>query len=405
MGEATRAATPLCDAAARILPLARSLPRSGNRVVVRSPARHLYRAKAGQTASTGQEASFASVASRESPRLLTSPTSLDPKSIGIGTVYEWIRRLPQDGHRTNERDARIVHCPAANHADKSPSCKLHLTKHVFFCFSCGAGGGILDMIIAADLVDARAENPRQLAQRWLEDQVHVPHPAPIGRHALPKPHQIRGKKLINEEQTATFFYTEVDGTVSYRVVRIQGFDENGKRAKRFEAHAWRNGKWLRGMFGTPPIPYHLPELAAATAAHGTAILLEGEQDATTIAQLGFTTTTTPFGSGFSIPEAWKPYFTGLRELVIVPDADFAGRRAAERRAKALAGTADVVRIIDPWPERNDGFDATNLVLNLYADGYDELAVRHIVATTFEIELPQVPEPQPLLRHTALHVIA
>jgi hypothetical protein len=402
------------------------------------------------------------------PRFEPSP-SVDPKSIGIGRVYEWLPKnglhYTSNGHRTNERDARIVHCPATDHRDEHPSTKLHLGLNVFHCFSCGAGGGILDMIVAAGVVDLKArqkctinddvannsvviafeakpkqetldalrkagfkwsrdlvghsrvrsdaaidaarqlvaqlpeepQSPRAGAMRWLEAQVGVTHDYVLREHAKPKPHQIRGKKLKDEEQTATFFYTDELGTILYRVVRIEGRDEDGKPGKRFEAHALRKGKWLRGMFGQAPVPYHLPDIELARATGRPLIMIEGERDADWLRSLGFLATSTPFGAGFNIRPDWRPYFEGITFLALIGDGDHAGRRAVARRAQALEGTADAIAVIDPWPDHiDDGYDTTDLINELFADGYDEAEIAaQVERRFFGASAEQPPTPLPL----------
>ena len=56
----------------------------------------------------------------------------------------------------------FILCPI--HADHSPS--LHLLEHGYYCFGCGAKGGLLDLVVAL----GRARN-RVSAARWLEERV------------------------------------------------------------------------------------------------------------------------------------------------------------------------------------------------------------------------------------------
>lgn len=256
--------------------------------------------------------------------------------------------------------------------------------NVFHCYSCGAGGGILDMIVAANVIDLKpGQSPRAGAMRWLEAQAGISHNYVLREHAQPKPHQIRGKKLKNEEQTATFFYTDEVGTILYRVVRIEGLDDDGKKAKRFEAHALRNGKWLRGMFGQPPVPYHLPSIELARRTGRPLLMVEGERDADWLEQLGFLTTSTPFGAGFNIRPDWRPYFEGVTLLALVGDGDHAGRRAVARRAQALEGAPDAIAILDPWPDHiDDGYDTTDLINELFADGFSEAEIAATIEQQF-----------------------
>ena len=54
----------------------------------------------------------------------------------------------------------FIRCPI--HADDSPS--FHLLERGFYCFGCGAKGGLLDLAIALGVACDRAA-----AARWLED--------------------------------------------------------------------------------------------------------------------------------------------------------------------------------------------------------------------------------------------
>jgi hypothetical protein len=261
----------------------------------------------------------------------------------------------------------------------------------------------LQLIVAAGVLDSytMGANPLAAAMRWLESQAGIDHHEPLLAHAKPKPHQTR-KKLRNEEQTATFFYCDYDGTIRYRIVRIEGLDDSGKPDKRFEAHAWQNNKFKRGMFGEPPIPYRLPDIARARLTGEPVILVEGERDADVLSALGFIATSSPFGASFVIREEWKDYFVGITELVIVPDADMPGRRAAERRARTLAGSAGVVRIVDPWPaDAAEGYDTSDFVDDLIRDGHtDRYGIAQIIGEIVLGDSERAPKPIDVARPAA-----
>jgi putative DNA primase/helicase len=88
-------------------------------------------------------------------------------------------------------------------------------------------------------------------------------------------------------------------------------------------------------------------------------LVEGEPDGVTTVQLGLAGTGVPGVNGWHTD--WLPRFTD-RNIVICCDCDQPGRDAATRLAKALAGTAADVRIVDLDPARDDGFDITDFFL-------------------------------------------
>ena len=65
------------------------------------------------------------------------------------------------GKRRSGPDQVRVVCPF--HDDHSPSCDVSLAKDAFFCRSCEAKGGYLDVIVRAGYASSRSE-----AAAWLE---------------------------------------------------------------------------------------------------------------------------------------------------------------------------------------------------------------------------------------------
>ena len=65
-----------------------------------------------------------------------------------------------DKRRSGPKQVRVI-CPF--HQDRSPSCDVSLAKDAFFCRSCGAAGGYLDVVVKAGLADSRRD-----AAAWLE---------------------------------------------------------------------------------------------------------------------------------------------------------------------------------------------------------------------------------------------
>jgi hypothetical protein len=68
-------------------------------------------------------------------------------------------------------------------------------------------------------------------------------------------------------------------------------------------------------------------------------------------------------------EAWRAEWAGLfagRHVAIVMDADHQGRAAARRIADDLAAQARPT-ILDIGPERDDGYDLTDWILDGHAD--------------------------------------
>jgi hypothetical protein len=69
---------------------------------------------------------------------------------------------PARGHTSAPSQHRVL-CPF--HAERSPSCDVHLEKNTFICRSCGAAGGALDVVVR----EGNAKN-RSTAITWLKEQ-------------------------------------------------------------------------------------------------------------------------------------------------------------------------------------------------------------------------------------------
>ena len=84
-------------------------------------------------------------------------------------------------------------------------------------------------------------------------------------------------------------------------------------------------------------------------------LVEGEPDMIAARSAGLPAIAVP-GAETWRPE-WAPSLTG-RNITIVMDSDEQGRAAAHRMAQDLQTFART-RLLDPAPERDDGFDLTD----------------------------------------------
>jgi DNA primase len=114
---------------------------------------------------------------------------------------------------------------------------------------------------------------------------------------------------------------------------------------------------LKGKPKGPKIPYRLPQLLAAPLT-ATIYFVEGEKDADALAKLGFTATTASEGAGAKWPPELTPYCKD-RHVVVLPDADKAGRAHGQKVAKVLDGVAASVKVVDLFPDRNDGSDVSD----------------------------------------------
>jgi hypothetical protein len=124
---------------------------------------------------------------------------------------------------------------------------------------------------------------------------------------------------------------------------------------------WEGGQWVKGKPAGPKIPYRLPQLIAAPDTVPI-YFAEGEKDADALAKLDFVATTASEGASAPWPPELTPYFKD-RNVVILPDADKPGRAHARKVAKAIDSVAESVKVVDLFPDRDDGSDVSNWLEN------------------------------------------
>jgi putative DNA primase/helicase len=161
-----------------------------------------------------------------------------------------------------------------------------------------------------------------------------------------------GKDGGTKTLVAEYIYATAQGKPYLKVKKF--VDERGK--KHFYQEHWDSKDWVKGKPAGPKIPYRLPELIASPVSIPV-YLAEGEKDALALAEIGLIATTISEGANAPWDDALTEHFAG-RTIVILPDADVPGRAHAQKVAKALFGTADEIRILELWPDRDDGFDVS-----------------------------------------------
>ncbi|MBJ7469781.1 MAG: DUF3631 domain-containing protein [Solirubrobacteraceae bacterium] len=113
-------------------------------------------------------------------------------------------------------------------------------------------------------------------------------------------------------------------------------------------------------------------------------VVEGEADALTGAELGIAAVSYPGTKGFRSEHACR-LLAGRSEVIVIPDCDDPGRKAAREAAQVLADEAEslpeprpVVRLLDLDPGRTDGFDLGDLFAHeLGRAGEDDDPVRDV----------------------------
>ena len=148
---------------------------------------------------------------------------------------------------------------------------------------------------------------------------------------------------------AHYIYKQANGTPYLKVCKTAD--------KQFPQFHWDGSAWAKGKPKGPKIPYRLPELNAAPVGM-TVYFCEGEKDADNLAKLGFVATSASEGANAKWDPALTAYFKD-RAVVIPADADPPGRAHGQKVANALYGVAASVKLVDLYPDRNDGSDISD----------------------------------------------
>jgi AAA domain len=213
---------------------------------------------------------------------------------GILSKFKNVKETPPTGWKAK--------CPS--HNDKNPSLSISVTdqKLLLHCF---AGCETADVLVAAGL-------------DWADLR--------LDKEQLPT-------------IVAKYNYSDESGDLLYQVLR---YEPKNFKVRRPDG----NGGWIYNINGIPRVPYRLDKLEAASAV----LITEGEKDADTAAQMGFTATTNPNGAGKWRPE-FNEYFRG-KKIRIIPDADQPGLKHAQSVASQLFDIAENVKIV-PLPFGKD----------------------------------------------------
>jgi len=156
-----------------------------------------------------------------------------------------------------------------------------------------------------------------------------------------------GVSVANDVE-ATYDYVDESGALIFQVVR--------KTGKRFVQRRPNGPDWIWQTSGVRRVLYRLPRLRGASA-DVPIYIVEGEKDAESIERLGHVATTNPGGAGkwrFVADEAAR-VLKG-RDVIIIADADKAGRDHAAEVEASLRGKARSVRVVEPPAPHKDVSD-------------------------------------------------
>ena len=156
-----------------------------------------------------------------------------------------------------------------------------------------------------------------------------------------------GKQQVKPKIVKTYNYADATGKLLFQVCRMEPKNFRQRRPD-------GNGDFIWNMQGVERTIYRLPEVLKADEV----LIVEGEKDADSLSELGFTATTNPGGA-----EKWRDdyseYLKG-KQVVIIPDNDEPGRNHAAQVACSLAGIASSIKIIN-LPDLPAKGDATDFI--------------------------------------------
>ena len=207
----------------------------------------------------------------------------------------------------------MAKCPA--HEDHNPSLSISQGEDGRVLLHCHAGCPLEAVLSAAGLTKK---------DLFLNDG----HPSTPARQEIP------------------YTYQDETGKSLFRVVR--GAVRDGKKTFWQQRPDGRGG-WTNSASGVRKVLFRLPELTEADPSEPV-LIVEGEKDVLKAVELGFIATTSPGGAGkwTEETEAEHHYGDALRgrNVVIIPDNDYAGRKHALSVQQVLRPICASVRQID-----------------------------------------------------------
>lgn len=271
---------------------------------------------------------------------------------------------------------------AHRHGDRKPSCSVNLEHGAWHCHGCGASGGAydaakergytpraaIDLMVRHGLVERRSRH-RSARRRVLPPPGIATVPQPGRRELAVTESDVRHWQLALTEQPALIARLTRQRAWLYSTMWELGL---GYDCGRITIPVRQPDHKLVGLLRYQPWPPPGQPKMLATAGSRRVLLphpstersrelllVEGEPDMIAARSRGLPAIALPGADAWQ--SDWAQLFTG-RDVTIVMDADPEGRRAAERIAHDLHNHAQAT-VLDLAPERNDGYDLTDWVLD------------------------------------------
>ncbi len=283
--------------------------------------------------------------------------------------------------------------------DRDPSCSVNLASGAWSCHGCGSSGGAYDAALlhgrnareAIDLmIDCGLTQRRDPSRNRTGTPRTASQPARRPRGAaITQPRSSKsapGPRASEPELAAWARRLLGDQPLLDRLARGRAWSEDvierhgvgwdgthiilpvRDLERRLVAVARYAPPWLRGdepkLRALPGSRQYLFPSPAALKAP-TIWIVEGHPDALAALSVGLHAMAVPGVWGWS--SRWAPVLAD-RDVIVCMDCDAEGRRAAMRISADLIAPARTVRVLDLDPDRDDGYDLTDLILELRQAG-------------------------------------
>jgi hypothetical protein len=272
---------------------------------------------------------------------------------------------------------------AHNRGDRDPSCSVNLEHGAWHCHGCGARGGAYDAATAVGLTPRAAID--LMVKHGLVQRRHTPVTTPaVNRRTARRPDIVaitrpaRPNLAVTELDVRHWQTTLIEHTtVIARLAEERGWlygaiwelglgydcgritipvrDERGQLIGLLRYRPWPKDGQPKMIAATGSRRALLPNPAAEPSRE--LALVEGEPDMIAARSRGIPAIAVPGAESWRTE--WAPLFAS-RKVTIIMDCDRDGRRAAARIAQDLCGHANAAEL-DIAPERNDGYDLTDLL--------------------------------------------
>jgi len=202
-------------------------------------------------------------------------------------------------------------CPF--HSDTNPSFDFKSQTGQYYCHGCAKKGDIFHFYGKINSLDTRRDFSKIL--RGIASDFGIPW-------------EEQKSRIVK-----TYDYLDTEGHLLFQVCRMDPKDFRQRRPD-------GNSGWLWNLKGIEPVLYRLPDIEKAKEL----IIVEGEKDADTIVNMGFTATTCPMGA-----KKWRDEYNEAlkgKDIVLIPDNDIEGREHMTKIAISLNGTAKTLKWIE-----------------------------------------------------------